>query len=150
MMRRPERKDHPVSRSSSSQRLRLVLRANAAFSLIGGLIAVAAGPWVSERLGIDHVAVTRLLGAGLIVFAGDVANVSRRTEPKLLRESALVSAADFTWVAATVVVLLTGILNTTGVVVASAIGLAVADFGMTQLWFRAKALAPRRAATLAV
>ena len=136
--------------STSSQRLRVVLRANAAFSLLGGIIALTTGPWVSERFGIDHVLITRLLGAGLVVFAADVAFVSRRSEPKLLAETALVSAADFMWVAATVVVLLAGILSTVGVVVASVIGLAVADFGVTQLWFRSKALAPEPTATLAV
>ena len=134
----------------STRRLRLVLRANAAFSLIGGLIAVTAGPWVSEQLGIDHVAITRLLGAGLIVFAGDVAFVSRRIEPKLRRETAYVSAADFGWVLATIVVLATGALNPTGVVVASAIGVVAADFGIAQLWLRRTAVTPQATATLAV
>jgi hypothetical protein len=136
--------------ASPSHRLRLVLRANATFSLVGGIIALAAGSWVSETFGIDHVVITRLLGAGLIVFAGDVWFVSRRSEPKLLTETALVSTADFMWVAATVVVLLTGILSTAGIVVASLIGVAVADLGATQLWLRSRALTPAPTATLAV
>ena len=135
--------------STSADRLRLVLRANATFSLVGGVVALVAGSWLSEQLGIDHVVITRLLGAGLIIFAGDVLFVSRRPEPKLLTESALISTGDFIWVAATVVVLLTGILSTTGVIVATVVGLAVADFGASQLWFRSKALAPERTATLA-
>jgi hypothetical protein len=128
------------TQTTPSDRLRLVLQANAAFSFVSGVVALVAGSWVSEQLGIDHVLITRLLGAGLIVFAGDVVFVSRRPELKLLTESALVSIADFTWVAGTAVVLLTGVLNTTGAVVATVIAVAVADFGTTQLWFRSKTL----------
>ncbi len=122
--------------------LRRVLRANALTSFLTGAIALAAGPWVSRGLGIDHVAVTRLIGAGLIVFAVDVALLSRAHPDRLLRDTLLVSAADLTWVAATVVVLFTGILSTAGVLVAVVAGIAVADFAAAQLWLRAGAATP--------
>ena len=38
-------------------RSRLVLRANAAFSTIGGLVAVVAAGWLSDVSGIDHVTI---------------------------------------------------------------------------------------------
>lgn len=120
-------------------RLRLVLAANATTSLLGGLIALAAGPWLSATLGIDHVAVTRLLGAGLVLFGVDVAVVSRGPKRRLLPGALLVSIADAVWVVATIVVVATGVLTTTGIVVAVVIGLAVADFGVAQVWLRAKA-----------
>lgn len=124
-----------------TKRLRTVLRLNATSSLIGGLIAAVAAGWVSDTLGIDQVTVTRVVGFGLIVFAIDVFFVAARPEPKLLVETRLVSAADATWVVATVVVLAAQFLTTAGVISAVAIGLAVADFGVTQLWMRSKALA---------
>jgi hypothetical protein len=40
------------------------------------------------------------------------------------------------WVLATIVVLVSGALNATGVVVAVVIGVGVADFALLQLWFR--------------
>ena len=124
-----------------TDRLRLVLRLNAATSFAGGAIAALAGPWVSETLGIDHVLITRLVGVGLVLFAADVLFASTRSPAKLVSEARLISAADFAWVVATVVVLATGILTTAGVVVAIVVGLAVGDFGITQLWMRRKILA---------
>ena len=122
-------------------RLRYVLRLNAATSFVGGLVAAIAAGWVSKTLGVDHVAMTRIVGIGLIVFAADVVNVSTRPGPKLLSETRLVSAADALWVVATIGVLASGILTTSGVVVAVVLGLGVADFGVTQLWMRSKAIA---------
>ena len=123
-----------------THRLRLVLRLNATTSFVGGAIAAIAAAWVSETLGIGHVAITRLVGIGLMVFAADVAWISARDRDRLLSETRLVSAADAAWVVATIVVLATGILTTTGVIVAAVLGLGVADFGLTQLWLRKRAL----------
>ncbi len=127
------------SATAAIARLRLVLKANAIFSFTSGAVALVAGSWISRELGIDDVVLTRLLGGGLILFAGAVMVISRLDEPRLRAESALVSIADFTWVIGTVVVLLTGWLNTTGNLVLAVVGLAVADFGATQLWYRARA-----------
>lgn len=126
-----------------NNRLRLVLRLNATTSLAGGLIAAIAAGRVSETLGIDHVGITRIVGLGLIVFAADIAYLSTRPDPKLLTETRLVSAADGAWVVATIVVLAAQILTGTGVLVAVVLGLGVADFAITQLWMRSKALGER-------
>ncbi|MDW3220542.1 MAG: hypothetical protein R8F63_18185 [Acidimicrobiales bacterium] len=128
--------------TTAIHRLRLVLATNAAFSVVGGVIALAAGSWVSRELGIDHVALTRLLGAGLVVFGIDVALAARTTEQRLLPAALAVSAADAAWVIGTVIVVAAGVLSTTGVIVAVVIGLAVADFGTAQAWLRAKATQP--------
>ena len=122
------------------QRLRLVLFANGMFSAAAGLVALLAGSWVSQALGIDHVTLTRLLGAGLLVFGADVIYASRAGEERLLPAALLISAADIVWVIATAVVVVSGVLSTTGNVVAVVQGLAVADFAAAQLWFRSRAL----------
>jgi uncharacterized membrane protein HdeD (DUF308 family) len=124
--------------TTALQRLRLVLAANAAFSVVGGAIALLAGSWVSRDLGIDHVALTRILGAGLVLFGVAVALVSRASERRMVPESLLISLADAAWVVGTVVVVASGVLTTSGNVVASLIALAVADFGVSQLWFRSR------------
>lgn len=128
-----------MTSTTAIHRLRLVLAANATFSVVGGVIALVAGSWVSRELGIDHVALTRLLGAGLILFGIDVAVVSRTAERRLLPAALAVSAADAAWVFGTVIVLATGVLSSTGAIVAIVVGLAVADFGTAQAWLRAKA-----------
>ncbi len=88
-----------------TKRLRTVLGLNATTSAVGGLIAAIGAGWVSDSLGIDHVAITRLVGIGLVLFAVDVWYLSTRPQPKLVAETLLVSAADAIWVAATIVVL---------------------------------------------
>jgi len=130
-------------------KLRSVLKLNAAFSVLGGLAAVIAGPWVSERSGIDHVTLTRLAGLGLIIFAVDVAAVSRSDERRLVRDSLYVSVADFTWVAATIALLATVELTTVGVAAALLLALVVADFGGAQLWFRSKLVGSSKTAIVA-
>lgn len=120
-------------------RLRLVLRANATTSIAGGAVALIAGSWVSRELGIDHVALTRLLGAGLIGFALLVLGIAGSNERRLLSESLLVSMGDAAWVVGTIVVVASGVLTSTGNIVAATVALAVADFGVTQLWFRSRA-----------
>ncbi len=122
-----------------TKRLRTILRLNAATSAVGGLIAAIGAGWVSDTLGIDHVAITRLVGIGLIVFAADVWYVSTRSQPKLVAETLLISVADAIWVAATIVILALGILTTAGTVTAIVLGIGVGDFALTQLWLRAKA-----------
>ena len=124
-------------------RLRFVLRANATFSFASGTAALLGGSWISRVFGIDHVLLTRLLGAGLLGFAALVMAISRLDEPRLRTEAALVSAADAAWVLGTVVVLLTGSLSTAGNVVMAVVALVVADFGATQLWFRSRAFGDR-------
>jgi len=126
--------------SSTTNRLRLVLRLNAVTSFAGGAIAAIAGPWVSETLGIDHVLITRAVGVGLIAFAAFVVWTSLQDDDRLLAETRLISLGDASWVAATAVVLIAGLLTTWGIVVAVAVGLAVADFGAAQWWLRSRAL----------
>jgi hypothetical protein len=130
-------------------KLRTVLKLNAAFSALSGLAAVLAGPWVSEHSGIDHVTLTRLAGVGLVVFAVDVAAVSRSDERRLVRDSLFVSVADLTWVGATIVVLTTVQLTSGGVAAAVLLALAVADFAGAQLWFRSKLVGSYEAAIVA-
>lgn len=133
--------------TTAIHRLRLVLAANAVFSITGGLIALIAASWVSRELGIDHVAVTRILGAGLVLFGIDVAVLSRLAEDKLLPGSLVVSIADASWVVGTIAVVGTGVLTGAGNVVAIGVGLAVADFGASQYWLRSKATRPVAVAT---
>ena len=121
-----------------THRSRLVLRANAAFSTVGGLIALVAAGWLSDVSGIDHVVLTRLGGIGLLLFAADVYRQSRLPEHKLPFALLQTSIADASWVVATVVVLALVDFTGWGIAGAIAIAAAVADFGLAQLWLRSK------------
>ena len=132
---------HSVSTTERTplRRLRMVLMTNAATSFAGGAVGLAAAPWLSEELGFDHVALTRIISIGLMVFALDVAMLARAGAERTASWSAAVSVGDFTWVAATIVLIASGTLTTAGVVVAIMLGLGVLDFGVLQLWFKGRA-----------
>ncbi len=129
-----------------SSKLRLVLRANAIFSTVAGIVAVVSAGWLSRSSGIDHVALTRLGGVALIifgiaVFSVTVFGVTRRPDNKLAADTLEIIIADFAWVAATIVVLNMVEFTRGGAIGAIVIAVVVGGFGATQAWLRAKLLA---------
>ena len=118
--------------------LRTVLKANAAFSLLGGVVAVAAGAVVADLLDVN-VWLVRVIGAGLVIFAADVWWVARRPANQITTYARLVSAADASWVVGTVVVIALGLVSTAGAIVLAVVAAAVADFGALQWYASAKA-----------
>lgn len=126
-----------MSPTTAIHRLRFVLAANASFSIAGGLITLVAGSWVSRELGIDHLVLTRVVGASLVAFGIGVGVLARLNDEQLTAGALVVSIADALWVAGTVVVVAAGVTTRTGTVVAVALGVAVADFGAAQYRLRA-------------
>lgn len=116
-------------------RLRTVLTVNAVTSLASGIAGLVATDRLVDWLGLQSAGWTRLVSAGLVVFAIDVA-LGARSQHRLALTALLTSAADLAWVAATVVVLATVDLTGWGRAVAVGMGLVVLDFALLQLWFR--------------
>lgn len=135
--------------TTTADRLRLVLRANAGTSIAGGLTALLGAGFVSDRLGVDHVALTALVGVGLLLFAVDVLRTAA-DDDRMRRSTPWISVADLAWVAATVPVVASGVLSSAGDVVAVVVGLGVLDFAILQLvlWRRLASDAPERARDL--
>lgn len=129
--------DPQTAAASSASRLRTVLTVNAATSLASGIAGLVATNRLVDWLGLQSAGWTRLVSAGLIVFAIDVA-LGARSPRRLATTALLTSLADVAWVVATVVVLATVELTGPGRFVAAAMGLAVLDFAALQLWFRRK------------
>lgn len=122
--------------SGAERHLRRVLRANAASSGLFGLVGlVGAGYW-SDRLGLGPVALTAAIAVGLVVFALDVWWIAGLPVARLRRWALTVSVADLAWVAASIVAVSVGALTTFGAVAALIVAVLVADFALTQLWFR--------------
>ncbi|GAB2767734.1 hypothetical protein GCM10027020_20650 [Nocardioides salsibiostraticola] len=122
-------------------RLRNLLRVNAVFSTITGLVAVLAGGPVAALLGVDQVWVVRALGAGLIGFAGVVFVVSGVRTSRLRPASLVVSFSDLGWVAATLATFALGWLSISGVTAMAVTGIVVLGLGLAQL--RARAVVAR-------
>ncbi len=121
-----------------ARRLRAVLAANATTSFLFGVAGLVAAPYWSETLGIDSTGWIRLVSAGLVLFAVDVALVAARARASLTTAALAVSLADLAWVAATGVALATIDFTTAGWVLAVVIGVGVLDFALLQLWFRSR------------
>ena len=137
-MQRPATAAAPPDIERPARRLRAVLAANATTSLLFGVAGLVAAPYWSETLGIDSTGWIRLVSAGLVLFAVDVALVAARARASLASAALAVSLADLAWVAATGVALATIDFTTTGWVLAVVIGAGVLDFALLQLWFRSR------------
>lgn len=119
------------------RRLRTVLRVNAATSFVAGTVGLLATDRVVDELGLQSAAWTRLVSAGLVLFAIDVA-LGVRSSRYLANTALLTSVLDVAWVVATVAVLATVELTGLGRFTAVAMGVAVLDFAVLQLWFRSR------------
>lgn len=110
--------------------LRRLFRANAAFSLTTGAIAaIASGP-VADFLGLDQPWLVRVVGLGLVAFAGLLVVTSRQS-PELLKAAApAISAGDLGWVVATVVII--GWLSVEGALLMATIAVLVLALGIGQ------------------
>lgn len=124
------------STEQPARRLRAVLAVNATTSFACGVAGLVAAPYWSDTLGIDSTAWIRIVSAGLVLFAVDVALVAARAKAWLPGASLAISVGDLAWVAATGVALATVGFTTTGWILATVIGVGVLDFALLQLWFR--------------
>lgn len=122
-------------------RLRIVLAANATTSFMCGAAGLVAAEHWSDTLGIDSTTWIRIVAAGLVLFAIDVALVAARAKGRLATAALAVSIGDLAWVAATGVALATVDFTTTGAVLAVVVAVGVLDFALLQLWFRRRVLA---------
>lgn len=127
----------PATTVDPTRRLREVLAVNATTSFLAGAVGLAATDWCVDELGLQSTGWTRLVSAGLVLFAIDVA-LGVRSSRYLANTALLTSVLDLAWVAATVVVLATVDLTTTGRIVAAVMGIGVLDFALLQLWFRSR------------
>jgi hypothetical protein len=120
----------------ASQPLRTILRANAAFSLACGSVAVVAAERLADWIGTDLVWLVRLVGIGLIAYSPLLVAVAASRADRLITFSLLVSLADFGWVAGTIALLATGVVADAGVWMLGLTGLIVLTFGIGQLLAR--------------
>ena len=120
------------------------LLGNAVFSLLTGVILVAASGSVATFLGIPDSRVLVGIGIGLLPFAGHLLLALRR---KFVRvgEIYYLSAMDGVWVLGSVVIWLFGLVPFTaaGMVVFGLVALTVGDFMVMQVvgvrWLQAAA-----------
>lgn len=120
--------------------LRLALAANAVFSLSSALFMIFRPVLVGEWLGIQAPLVLQLVGIGLVAFAAEL--IYQATRQRVATWHALLAAAaDFSWVASSIVLLLAfpQLLSPLGNALILAVAGAVFVFGAWQLWAAGRA-----------
>lgn len=121
----------------AATKLRNLLRLNAAFSITSGIItvavAVAAAAAIAGLLDIDVVWLVRVVGVLVIGFGGLVLSAATVKTPRLPAIAAMVSVADMSWVAATIAVVVAGLISTSGAILVTGVALVTLDFGLIQL-----------------
>lgn len=127
MNRRATHEDHPATL------LRRVLLGNALFSALTGAVCVAAAPALSRMMGVTQPAVWVGLGMALLFFAALVAWAALRV-PDIRPYGRLIFWADVVWVAASVLLLITGLapLTPAGVWVVVIVADLVAVFAVLE------------------
>ncbi|MCI0691631.1 SRPBCC family protein [candidate division KSB1 bacterium] len=116
-------------------RLRLALMANAIFSLSSALLMLFFPAVVGEWLGIQAPLILQVVGIGLVAFAAEL--IYQATRQRVATWRALIaSAADFSWVASSIVLLLAfpQLFSPLGNALVLAVAGTVFVFGAWQLW----------------
>jgi len=119
--------------TSPAALLRIVLRTNAITSGLGGIIAAAAPRPLDDVLGTGQEGWVRIIGIGLVLFAGAVVAVSRLGEVEMRRIVPMISAGDGSWVVGSAVAIALGWFSTGGAVVIGLVALMVGCFALEQM-----------------
>ena len=124
----------PVAVDARTDRLRALLRADAALCAGTGVLAAAAPTAVAELLGPDvSSTVVRVVGLALVVYALDLA-VTSRAAARWQRPAVLAAGiGNVAWEVATVVLVAVGAFSVGGAVLALALAAVVGGLGLLQL-----------------
>ena len=117
-----------------TDRMRTLLRADAALCAVTGLVAAAAAGPVADLLGPDvSTLVVRVVGLALIAYALDLALTSRAAARWQRPATLGAGLGNVAWVIATLVLVGLGAFSTLGAGVALLVGAVVGELGVLQL-----------------
>ena len=102
-----------ITSNSPSKLLRRTLQANAAFSALSGIIAIAGAKPLSLLLGVNVSSLLSGMGVALLAYAAGLFLNARRENIKL-QEAWLAVIMDAAWVVGSVILIFAGTLSTTG------------------------------------
>ncbi len=102
-----------ITSNSPSKLLRRTLQANAAFSALSGIIAIAGAKTLSLLLGVNVSSLLIGMGVALLAYAAVLLLNARRENIKL-QEAWLAVVLDAAWVIGSVILIFAGTLSTTG------------------------------------
>ena len=117
-----------------TSRLRTLLRADAALCAVTGLVAAGAAGPVADLLGPDvGTTVVRVVGVALVVYALDLALVSRAAARWQRPAARVAGLGNVAWVVATAGLLALGAFSAAGAAVGLLVAAVVGGLGLLQL-----------------
>jgi hypothetical protein len=114
-------------------KLRRILAANGSFSALSGISMILFAGSICEMFGVSSILVFRIIGAGLILFAGSVLiNAFRKEIP--VKQVKFIIVQDWLWVLGSAAILLLGAfdLTTLGYVCIAIVAVLIATFAVLQ------------------
>jgi len=115
------------------QRVRNVLRANTAFSVIAGFAVAGSSAWLTEQLAGTPTVAVAAIGLGVAAFGIAVLSVSVSGARTVLRGGRLVAVADLVWVAISIPVIMFGDLTAAGVALVAVVGTCVLALAVAEV-----------------
>ncbi|MFT4601551.1 MAG: hypothetical protein ACI857_001732 [Arenicella sp.] len=116
------------------KKLKSVLLANAAFSVLTGASTLFFSNAIAKFFSIESPNILSIIGSGLLLFGIYVAFIAiKKTDQQ--KESKVISYADFTWVISSIVLLIVNPYDFTSaaMVAFSSIAIIVLSFGLLQV-----------------
>lgn len=123
-----------IPAADTTARQRALLRVDAAVCALLGLPAATAPAAVADLLGTNaSTTLLRLVGVVLVLYAVDLAVVSRLADRWQRPVTLAAGVGSLAWTAATVALVALGAFSATGAVLALVVGVGVAELGVLQL-----------------
>ena len=118
------------------QKLRNVLKANAAFSMLSGTAMLLFGNMIANWMNISNTTILIIIGSGLILFGGFVWYQSNLQNIKPMEIKAII-IQDWLWVIGSIVIIGLQLfqINFQGYILIGVIALIVGDFAFFQNYF---------------
>ena len=115
------------------QKLKFVLKANAAFSITSGLAMLLFHDFISRWMGVSQPHILMFVGAGLLLFAITIIWTARQKKVSE-KNVKIIIWQDWLWVAGSILVIALQLfgLNILGYIVIGVVAIAVADFAILQ------------------
>ena len=115
------------------QRVRNVLRANTAFSVIAGFAVAGSSAWLNRQLADTPTSAVAVIGLGVVAFGLVVLSVSVSGARTVWRGGRLVAVADLVWVAISIPIIMIGDLTAAGAAAVAVVGACVLALAVAEV-----------------
>ena len=124
---------------SNESKLRIILKANALFSLLSGMTMIFIYPQLASYMAINDAKVLQYVGIGLVLFSATVFHSAMRKDLSKQQVKSIIFQ-DWAWVAGSLLVIALQVwgLSSAGYWLIGIVAVIVGDFALFQMRFLKK------------